>query len=110
MLVKGDVSREGDGDMAVRREEGDQRQQDADAQADRAALQALLLQRANGPFLSADQLRAKLAKPQTFPSAWEAPLEQKRLKQIFFVLVVSQLVQYSISALLTLKAWAVTVG
>ena len=37
------------------------RQQDADAQADRAALQALLLQRANGPFLSADQLRAKLA-------------------------------------------------
>ena len=37
------------------------RQQDADAQADRAALQALLLQRANGPFLTADQLRAKLA-------------------------------------------------
>lgn len=37
------------------------RQQDADAQADRVALQALLLQRANGPFLSADQLRAKLA-------------------------------------------------
>ena len=37
------------------------RQQDADAQADRAALQALLLQRANGPFLTADHLRAKLA-------------------------------------------------
>ena len=36
-------------------------QQDADAQADRAALQALLQQRANGPFVSADQLRARLA-------------------------------------------------
>ena len=36
-------------------------QQDADTQADRAALQALLLQRANGAFISADQLRAKLA-------------------------------------------------
>ena len=37
------------------------RQQDADTQADRAALQALLQQRANGPFISADQLRARLA-------------------------------------------------
>ncbi|MCP9892104.1 type II toxin-antitoxin system ParD family antitoxin [Cyanobium sp. Aljojuca 7D2] len=37
------------------------RQQDADAQADRAALQALLQQRANGSFISADQLRARLA-------------------------------------------------
>ena len=36
-------------------------QQDADAQADRAALQVLLQQRANGAFISADQLRAKLA-------------------------------------------------
>ena len=36
-------------------------QQDADAQADRAALQALLQQRANGSFISADQLRARLA-------------------------------------------------
>jgi antitoxin ParD1/3/4 len=36
-------------------------QQDADTQADRAALQALLQQRANGAFISADQLRAKLA-------------------------------------------------
>ena len=36
-------------------------QQDADAQADRTALQALLQQRANGAFISADQLRAKLA-------------------------------------------------
>ena len=36
-------------------------QQDADAQADRAALQALLQQRANGSFVSADQLRARLA-------------------------------------------------
>ncbi len=37
------------------------KQQDADAQADRVALQALLLERANAPFLSTDQLRAKLA-------------------------------------------------
>ena len=37
------------------------RQQDADAQADRAALQVLLQQRANGSFVSADQLRARLA-------------------------------------------------
>ena len=36
-------------------------QQDADAQADRAALQALLQQRVNGAFISADQLRARLA-------------------------------------------------
>ena len=36
-------------------------QQDADTQAERAALQALLQQRANGAFISADQLRAKLA-------------------------------------------------
>jgi len=36
-------------------------QQDADTQADRAALQALLQQRANGAFIFADQLRAKLA-------------------------------------------------
>lgn len=35
-------------------------QQDADAQADRAALQVLLQQRANGPFVSGDQLRASL--------------------------------------------------
>ena len=37
------------------------RQQDADVQADRAALQALLQQRANGSFISADQLRTRLA-------------------------------------------------
>ena len=37
------------------------KQQDADAQADRAALQALLQQRANGSFISADQLRDRLA-------------------------------------------------
>ena len=37
------------------------RQQEADAQADRAALQVLLQQRVNGSFLSADQLRARLA-------------------------------------------------
>ncbi len=36
-------------------------QQEADAQADRAALQVLLRQRANGAFISADQLRVKLA-------------------------------------------------
>ena len=36
-------------------------QQDADTQADRVALQALLQQRAKGAFISADQLRAKLA-------------------------------------------------
>ena len=36
-------------------------QQDADAQAVRAALQALLQQRANGSFISADQLRTRLA-------------------------------------------------
>ena len=37
------------------------KQQEADAQADRAALQVLLQQRANGAFVSADQLRARLA-------------------------------------------------
>ena len=37
------------------------RQQDADVQADRAALQVLLLQRADGPFISAGELRKKLA-------------------------------------------------
>ncbi len=36
-------------------------QQEADAQADRAALLVLLEQRAKGSFISADQLRAKLA-------------------------------------------------
>ncbi|MFN4128465.1 MAG: type II toxin-antitoxin system ParD family antitoxin [Paracoccaceae bacterium] len=36
------------------------RQQDADAQADRAALQALLVERSVGPFLSGDDLRAGL--------------------------------------------------
>ena len=37
------------------------RQQEADAQADRAALRVLLQQRSEGAFISADQLRAKLA-------------------------------------------------
>ena len=37
------------------------KQQEADGQADRAALQVLLQQRANGEFISADQLRARLA-------------------------------------------------
>ena len=36
-------------------------QQEADAQADRAALRVLLQQRARGAFITADQLRAKLA-------------------------------------------------
>jgi hypothetical protein len=36
LLIKGDVSREGDVDMAVRREEGDQRQQAADDEGDPA--------------------------------------------------------------------------
>ena len=36
-------------------------QQDADIQADRTALQALLQLRANGSFISADQLRTRLA-------------------------------------------------
>jgi len=36
-------------------------QQEADAQADRAALQVLLQQRANGSFITADQLLARLA-------------------------------------------------
>ena len=38
-----------------------QQQQQAANQADRAALQALLQQRANGSFISADQLRTRLA-------------------------------------------------
>ena len=37
------------------------RQQDADAQADRDALKVLLLERAEGPFISAHELRAQLA-------------------------------------------------
>ncbi|CAM5553569.1 hypothetical protein FALB51S_00076 [Frigidibacter albus] len=37
------------------------RQQDADAAADRAALVALLAERARGPFVSADTLRAQRA-------------------------------------------------
>jgi hypothetical protein len=37
------------------------KQQDADPQADRAALQALLLQRADGPFISAEDLRSAWA-------------------------------------------------
>jgi antitoxin ParD1/3/4 len=37
------------------------RQQDADAAADRAALLALLAERASGPFVSADTLRAQRA-------------------------------------------------
>ncbi|MBL9061889.1 type II toxin-antitoxin system ParD family antitoxin [Tabrizicola sp.] len=37
------------------------RQQDADARADRAALLALLTDRANGAFVSGDALRAQLA-------------------------------------------------
>ena len=36
-------------------------QRDADIQADRAALQVLLQQRANGSFISAGQLRSRLA-------------------------------------------------
>ena len=36
-------------------------QQEAGAQADRAALRVLLQQRSEGAFISADQLRAKLA-------------------------------------------------
>lgn len=38
------------------------RQQDADAQASRAALQVLLAERLRGPFLSAADLRARLSK------------------------------------------------
>jgi antitoxin ParD1/3/4 len=37
------------------------RQQDADAQADRAALRALLAERVSGPFVSAGELRKRLA-------------------------------------------------
>jgi len=36
-------------------------QQEADAQADRAALRVLLQQRSEGAFISSDQLRARLA-------------------------------------------------
>lgn len=36
------------------------RQQDADAQADRAALRALLAERAAGPFITGDDLRARV--------------------------------------------------
>ncbi len=43
------------------------RQQDADAQADRAALQALLAERATGPFLSGAELRNRLATHRTAP-------------------------------------------
>jgi antitoxin ParD1/3/4 len=38
------------------------RQQDADAQVDRAALRSLLAERATGPFVSAGELRKRLAK------------------------------------------------
>lgn len=37
------------------------KQQDADPQADRAALQALLLQRADGPVISAEDMRSAWA-------------------------------------------------
>lgn len=37
------------------------RQQDADARADRAALQTLLAERATGPFVSGAELRSRLA-------------------------------------------------
>ena len=37
------------------------RQQDADAEADRAALRTLLVERAAGPFITGDDLRASLA-------------------------------------------------
>lgn len=37
------------------------RQQEMDAQADRAALRALLVERAGGPFVSTEVLRARLA-------------------------------------------------
>lgn len=36
------------------------RQQDADAQADRAALRTLLAERVSGPFISGDDLRARI--------------------------------------------------
>lgn len=44
------------------------RQQDADAVADRAALLALLAERASGPFVSADALRAQRAERKAAPS------------------------------------------
>ena len=37
------------------------RQQDVDAQADRAALQLLLTERSTGPFVSGAEMRARLA-------------------------------------------------
>jgi len=37
------------------------RQQDADARADRAALRAFLAERVAGPFVTGDDLRARLA-------------------------------------------------
>ncbi|MDP2084711.1 MAG: type II toxin-antitoxin system ParD family antitoxin [Gemmobacter sp.] len=37
------------------------RQQDADAQADRAALRMLLAERADGPFVTGNDLRARVA-------------------------------------------------
>jgi antitoxin ParD1/3/4 len=44
------------------------RQQDADAQAERAALQTLLAERAGGRFISADALRAQRAVRRATPS------------------------------------------
>lgn len=44
------------------------RQQDADAAMDRAALHALLAERAAGPFVSADTLRAQLSVRRAAPS------------------------------------------
>lgn len=41
------------------------RQQDADAQADRAALRALLVERASGTFVSGNALRAQLTSRRT---------------------------------------------
>ena len=41
------------------------RQQDADAQADRIALRALLAERSAGPFVAADDLRARVAARRT---------------------------------------------
>ena len=41
------------------------RQRDADTQADRAALRALLEERMSGPFLSGDALRKRLATRRT---------------------------------------------
>ena len=41
------------------------RQQDADAEADRAALRALLVERAGGTFITGDDLRTRLATRRT---------------------------------------------